>query len=159
MSTPAQVRDAIKTKIASVANVGNVYDYLRFSDNKGEIKNIFYNTTEKRVLAWMINRAGFQRRELSLGEYQRLDRWSIIGFMGLDDVAVTGNLFDALVENVSQSFISDPTLGGVITHIADGESSRSPYGLQCESIEPVMMAGWLCHRATCSLITDTTELV
>ena len=157
MGTPAQVRAAIKTKIESVANVGFVYDYERYTDNSGKIKELFYHGTEKRVLAWMIRRTSFQRREFFTGEVMRLDRWVITGFMGVDDADESGNLFDALVESISQAFVADPTLGGVVDHIGDTQNRSAAYGLSADAIDPVMFAGILCHRATCSLITDSTE--
>ena len=154
MGTVTQVRDAIAAKISAVPNVGVVHKYERFSKSSDTLKALYYDSSLKRIQAWTVRRKASQKRDIETGLLSRVDRWQVSFFMGMNDADQTGILFDDLLQTVVDAFDDDPTLGGVTDIIRD---NRGPYGLQVDDIEPVVFAGLLCHRASLTLMTDTTE--
>jgi hypothetical protein len=157
MATLAQIRAAIKATLQGVAGVGQVHEYERYATREKEMRELFLDAGSGRLLGWVFYRERTSEQELDIGEVRRLHTWRLYGFMGLDDASQTGLLFDDLVELVAGAFRADPTLGGLVLATKDLNQSRGAMGLQVERIEPVMFGGVLCHRATLSLLTETTE--
>lgn len=157
MATLAEIRAAIKATLLGVAGISNVHDYERYAKRQNEFSALFLDAGSNRVIGWTFHRERTSEQELDIGEVRRLHTWRIYGYMGLDDGSQTGLLFDDQVESVAAAFRVDPTLGGLVLATKDMNQSRGAMGLQVERIEPVMFGGVLCHRATCSLLTETTE--
>ena len=159
MATAALVRAAIKAKLLTVANIGQVHGFERYAKTEKAMRDFYYDVAQTRIIGWNISRVRFARTELDVGELRRVDFWRITGFMGLEDADSTELLMDSLVEDIATAFKSDPTLGGNVDMILDGGNPRNGYGIQADDMGPVMFAGHLCHRARLSLVTDTTETI
>lgn len=157
MATVAQIRAAIKAKLAAVTGIGQVHDYERFAKTEREFQDLYKDATSGRVKGWNFYRAATAERDLDVGEVRRLHEWRITGFMGLDDLDASGKLLDDLVELIATAFRTDRTLGGLTIDIKDMDNEFGPSGVQVDGIEPVMFAGVLCHRAQLTLVTETTE--
>lgn len=156
MATVAQIRAAILAKLQGVTGIGKVYDYERFAKTEKEFQTL-YKDTDNRIRGWNFFRFATDERDLDIGEVRRLHSWRITGFLSLDDVDASGKLFDDLVELIATAFRTDRTLGGLVIDIKDMDQEAGAAGIQVNSIEPVMFAGVLCHRAQLMLITETTE--
>ncbi len=157
MASLAQIRAAIKTTLQGVAGIGKVHDYERYATREKELRELFLDAGSSRLLGFVFYRERTTEQELDIGEVRRLHTWRLYGFMGLDDASQSGLLFDDLVELAATAFRADPTLGGLVLATKDLNQNRGAMGLQVERIEPVMFGGVLCHRATLSLLTETTE--
>jgi len=157
MSTEAEIRAAILAKLQGVNGIGQVHDYERYGKRDSDMYALYKDDAKGRLLGWNFYRESTAELEQDIGEVRRLFTWRINGFMSLDDADATGNLFQALIEDIASAFRADPTLGGVIDDNKDMSQEFGPVGLQVDAIEPVMFAGVLCHRARLRLITETTE--
>lgn len=157
MSTVAQIRAAIKTKLAAVASIGQVHDYERYSGRDADFKTLYKDNASGRIKGWNFFREATRELDLDNGSVRRLHTWRITGFMSIDDVDATGKTFDDLVDAVATAFRTDRTLGGKVDDIKDMNQEDGESGIQVDSIEPVMFAGVLCHRARLRLVTDGTE--
>ncbi len=157
MSTVAQIREAIRVKIAAVANVGKVHDYERFSKAEKNFQDLYKDTADNRIRGWNFYREATSERDLDNGSVRRVHTWRITGFLSLDDADSTGKSFDVLVEAIATAFRTDRTLGGLVDDIKDMSQEDGPSGVQVDSVEPVIFAGVLCHRARMRLLTETTE--
>jgi hypothetical protein len=157
MATVAQIRAAILAKLQAVANIGKVHDYERFAAREADMQALYKDATDGRIRGWNFYRTATAERDLDLGEVRRLHEWRFSGFLSLDDADATGKSFDDLVEAIATAFRTDRTLGGLVIDVKDMDNETGPSGIQIESIEPVMFAGVLCHRAQLSLVTETTE--
>lgn len=147
MPTIAQVREAIRAKLAGVAGIGVVNDYERYAVSISEFKAFFVAAGQ--VKGWLIRRAATQETSPALGRYVVTHRWQLRGYMALDDSAGTEKTFDTLVEAVRDAFRADETLGSVVAAtVIDGEA-----GIQVEDSGPVMLAGVLCHGVRLKLST------
>lgn len=160
MATVAQIRAAIKAKLAAVAGVGKVHDYERFGARDADFQTLYkyeVATGVYRILGWNFYRESTRELDLNNGEVRLLHAWRITGYMGFDDADASGKLFDDLIETIRSAFRTDRTLGGLVDDIKDMSQEEGPAGVQVEAIEPVMFTGVLCHRARLSLLTETTE--
>lgn len=157
MATVAQIRAAIKAKLAAVNGIGQVHDYERFAKTEKEFQDLYKDVTDNRIRGWNFYRTSTAERDLDLGEVRRLHTWRVSGYMSLDDLDASGKLFDDLIELIVIAFRTDRTLGGLVIDSKDMESEFGASGVQVEAIEPVMFAGVLCHRAQLALLTETTE--
>lgn len=149
MATQQQIRDAIKAKIITVANVGTVHTYERYAANLATLKALYLTGT--RLLGWHIRLQRTQRSSEMRGRVAIVHTWLVRGFMSMDDADTTELTFDALVEALQNAFAADETLGGVVSQsvLEDG----SVAGLQRDDSGPVMFCGVLCHSAKLRLPT------
>ncbi|NOY63589.1 MAG: hypothetical protein GXP10_10665 [Gammaproteobacteria bacterium] len=159
MSTVAQIRAAIKGVLQSVTGVGPVHDYERYAQDHAGMKALYFDAVSQRINGWFFYRTSSQRLDLDIGEVRALHTWQLTALMGLDDADQSGILFDDSIEAAVNAFRADPTLGGVVLATKDLERAGGPIGLQVTTIEPVMFANVLCHRAVCQLTTEVTETV
>lgn len=157
MATLAQIRAAIKAKLAGVANIGVVHDYERFAARENDFQALYKDVPSGRLLGWNFSRASTAELDLNNREVRRIHSWSIRGLMSMDDADASEKLFDTLVESVATAFRADPTLGGLCDANKNLDQDFGPSGIQIDATEPVMFAGILCHRARLTLITETTE--
>lgn len=157
MASPSEISAAIKSTFESVAGIGRVHDFERFATRESELKELLFDETTQRIFGWMFFRERSVELDLDLGAVRVQTTWRARAFMGWDDGDSTGLLFDAHLEAAVAAFRADPTLGGLVDALKDLDQSGGQIGLQIERIEPVMYAGMLCHRATCSLLTETTQ--
>lgn len=157
MSTVAQIREAIRTKLAAVANVGPVHDFERFARTEKEFQDLYKDGASGRIKGWNFYREATAERDLDSGSVRRVHTWRITGFMSLDDADTTGKTFDDLVDAIATAFRTDRTLGGLVDDIKNMSEEDGPSGIQVDAIEPVTFAGVLCHRARLRIMTETTE--
>lgn len=155
MSDLVTIRAAIKARLELIPNIGVVHDYERFANRKSEFKAIFESNNE--MLGWFFFRERTAELDGDTGEVRRLHYWRFFGFNALNDAAGTAKTFQALTEAIAAAFRSDPTMGGVIDDNKDMEQVFGAVGIQIDSIENVMFADVLCHRAQLSLVTETRE--
>lgn len=157
MATVAQIREAIRVKLAGLSGIGKVHDYERFAADETAFQALYYDTASGRIKGWNFYREATPESDLNNGEVRRIHAWRITGVMGLDDADATGKLFDDLVDLIATAFRTDRTLGGLVLDVKDLDQEYGASGIQVEAIEPVMFAGVLCHRAKLKLVTETTE--
>lgn len=157
-ATTAAVRGAIVARLGSVAGIGVVHAYERYAKTDAAFK-AFYLTEipagTKVLRGWFVSRLGQRRRALRVGRAERIDRWKLVGLLGLIDDHQSELTASDLADAVVAAFAADPTLGGLVNGQDDGEDLT--LGPQIEAIEPVLFAGTLCHRVTLSLITRRFE--
>lgn len=155
MSAPTQqqIRDAIKTKMLTVANVGVINTFERYAASLAAMKP-FYVSAGK-ILGWNIRLPRTQRLSPHIGRVMVVHTWRITGYMSLDDSAQSELVLDTLVEALQHAFDADETLGGVIatTNAQEG----GPSGLQRDNAGPVMFCGVLCHSVSLTLFTLHAE--
>lgn len=155
MTTPtvATIRAAIKLQLESVANIGKVNDYQRYSKNNSELQAQYVATISgsKQLRGWNIRRT--KTRETGpdvVGPKVVTHTWDIRGYMALDDSAATEKTFDDLIEAIRDAFRDYETLGGAVqTTVIDGDVA----GVQVIESVPVLFAGVLSHSARLQLMT------
>lgn len=153
MATQQQIRDAIKAKMLTVANVGLVHTYERYAPGLAALKLLY--VTAGQIRGWHIRLPRTQRSSNFEGRVAITHTWLIRGFMSLDDSAATELAFDVLVEALQNAFSADETLGGVVAQTVLEEDSIA--GLQRDDSGPVMFCGVLCHSAKLRLLTRHHE--
>ena len=154
MTLIATIRAAIVAKLGSVTGIGNIHDYERYAQAEKAFRELYQSGD--RILGWHVRRLATRTVSGMVGVGMQVSRWRIVGFMSLADSAASEKSLDDMVENVTDAFITDPTLGGAVTETCDltlGEGTKD-CGIQLENSEPVMFAGVLCHRVTLGLTTS-----
>ncbi len=148
MPTTAQIRDAIKAKMETVAGVGVVHRYERLAARVADLKSLY--VTGGQLRGWHIRRVAMSQVSPAIGRYTIDNRWQIRGFMAIDDSAETELVFDGLIDSVRDAFRADETLGGLI----EGTQAPAPtLGMQLIEHGPVMFADVLCHGARLAYAT------
>ncbi len=141
------VRAAIAAKMNTIADIGLVHTFQRYSVRQRDFRTFYEDAGT--IRGWNVHRIGFRQRPFTAGVNQIVSQWRIEGFLALDDETETEILFDAKIDEVAEAFRLDPTLGGAIETIeADNQS-----GIQLDDAGPAMFGGVLCHRARLSLPT------
>jgi hypothetical protein len=144
-------RAAIVAKLATVADIGRVNNYERYSADFEGLKAHYVAQIDgaEQLRGWYVRRTGRKQQSPALGRYVITESWLIKGFMALADEAESELVFDDLCEVVIETFRTDETLGDAVasTVMDDGTA-----GLQMDS-GPVMFAGVLCHSASLTLST------
>jgi hypothetical protein len=149
MATQQQIRDAIKAKMLTVANVGQVHTFERYAASLADLKTLYLSGGK--ILGWNIRLIRALRSSLTMGRIEHTLHWKIKGYMGLDDP--TSELaFDVLVEALQDAFTADETLGGLVGGtVLDDEGNTA--GLQRDDAGPVMFCGVLSHAVELRLLT------
>lgn len=153
MPTLAQIREAIRVKVAAVAGIGIVHDYERYAAAQSEFKALFLSAGQ--VRGWLVRHLGLREQAPYIGRTVIDHGWQIRGYMALDDSAATEKTFDNLVEAIVLAFRNDDSLGGLIATMNPEDQSFS--GVREEDSGPVMFAGVLCHSARLALTTRHYE--
>lgn len=145
MSQVSNIRDAIKTIMETVPDIGVVHTFERFAKRSSEFK-AFYQY-EDQIRGWYIRRLKTPASSGGIGLYDETYTWQIRGFMSLADEAQTERVFDELIESLVQAFRNYDTLNDTVTTSIVSNQA----GLQVERVGHVMLAGVLCHEAVLSL--------
>lgn len=154
MVTLAQIREAIRARVAAVADIGKVNDYERYADQMSALKTLYVAAISgaDQLRGWHIRRVRKVETYIDLDRWVVLNHWQIRGFMALDDSAGSEKTFDNLVEAVCDTFDTTPILVAEPNYaevILDEEAA----GVQVPESGPVMFAGVLCHSARLTLAT------
>jgi len=154
MPTLAQIREAIRARVAGIANIGKVNDYERYATHMSDLKTLYVATIAgaDQLRGWHIRRVSKRESYIDLQRWVIVNNWLIRGFMALDDSAGSEKTFDDLVEAVCDIFDTTPTLIADPNYaevVLDEESG----GVQVPESGPVMFAGVLCHAARLTLAT------
>jgi hypothetical protein len=150
VSTVADIRTAIVTRMNAVSGIGVVHAYERYAADLKTLALLYSAGAGQPIKGWFVRRALTQETGNVQGRTIERIRWRIQGVMSLDDAAASELTFDALIEGVRNAFAADETLGdAAITCInGDGESC-----IQLDDAGPVMFGGVLCHAARLGLNT------
>ncbi|XAI95671.1 hypothetical protein [Microcystis phage Mae-JY22] len=151
------IRAAIRIKLEGVSGIGRVYDYERFAKDASAFLALYKDPADGRIRGWWFDRFSTRELDRDTGTVRRVHSWRITGYLGLDDADATGRALQDLVEAIADAFRSDRTLGGTVLDIRDMTQDDAPAGVQVDSIDAVMLAGALCHRAGLRLTTETEE--
>lgn len=154
MPSLAQIREAIRVRVAGIASIGKVNDYERYTQQMSELKTLYVANIggSDQLRGWHIRRVSKSETYIDLERWVVINRWVIRGFMALDDQAASEKTFDNLVEAVCDVFDTTPTLIADPNYaevILDEEQA----GVQVPESGPVMFAGVLCHAARLTLAT------
>ncbi len=152
MSTVADIRAAIVSRLSGVTDVGVVQPYQRYAVRVDQLKPI-YTSTAYGLRGWHVRRHATQELGNVQGRTVEHIVWKLVGVMALDDAIASELTFDALIESVRNAFASDQTLGGTVDQCALPDEAGGESGLQLEACGPAMFAGVLSHVAHLRLNT------
>ena len=113
------IRSKIKTLLKAVTDIGQVYDYKRYSNEWASYKELFVK--DSRVHVWEIERLDFS--VLAHGGTGKvkdtMHNCVLRGFYGFNDQLATSKTFDTLIDSITDVFIQKPDLSGQakIVHI------------------------------------------
>lgn len=158
-TTNDPVRAAIVATLSTAApDLGRAHPYQRYSKTSADLLKLYGWTdpaTGSTVLrGWFVSLVAERYSQIRVGRRVVTTDWRLVGLMGFDDAAASELLIAALARTVVDAFRADPTLGGTVNRQSDGGDFDAPAGCQIVSIEPVMFAGVLAHRATLALTTQ-----
>lgn len=146
----------IKSKMESIADIGWVYDYERWSADWGKFLNLFkinINNTEQ-IRGWEITRIAVT--EHNRGAYFRHHKFRINGYMSLRDDIATDKTFQELIEEICITFRAANSPDEAWFYI-DGETPESS-PIQVITIEARTFGGVLCHYAEI-MLTVTERII
>jgi hypothetical protein len=154
MTTLATIRAAIAAKIATVANIGVVNDFERYTQQMSDLKTLFVANIggSEILLGWNIRRVTKRTVFVAIGRHAVYNAWRIRGFMALNDDAASEKTFDDLIEALCDAFLADDTLGAAVFSSINPQNNEA--GLQLIDSKPVLFAGVLCHHALLGLTTE-----
>lgn len=155
MPTLDQIRTAIKTKIETVANVGQVHKYERLARTPAAFAALYHFGAPPRILGWYIRRVRTREVFEDTGRWSVFHYWRIGGFMGIEDADATEQLFDMKIEEIRAAFRTDDDLAGLTFSSIDPGNREA--GIQVIDHKPVLFAGALCHHALLGLMTQHLE--
>ena len=106
------IRSKIKTKLEAISGIENVYDYHRYCNDWVTYKDLFVK--DSKVNTWEISRDNFVKTSHGGNGYvMDTDNSFIVrGFYSAYDTLATEKTFQDLVEDIIETFMNDPTLGG-----------------------------------------------
>ena len=142
----ATVLGKIKTYMLSVTNIGNVYDYVRWSKDYPAMLTLFkVSSPIAQVRFWDISRVKTPETNKVSKSNLREYTFRIRGFMSLDDSAESEKTFQSLLEDVCTVFRNKPTLDGFALN-------ASP--LQIDVVSHAMVGDVLCHMTECTITVE-----
>jgi hypothetical protein len=150
------VRTAIAATLLSVADIGAVHDYERYSHDLDTLKKLYYSPSHRQLRGWFIRRVATQEEGILPPRYLERVTWQIRGVMALDDAGGTEKKMDDLIEAIRDAFRNNRTLNSTVMK-QGALPAASPRGMQLDDFGPVMFGGVLCHGVRLSLVT-TREL-
>lgn len=159
MTTLATIRAAIKAKLLTVANIGQVHDYERFAATQTAFLALYQTgvAPNARILGWWFDLASERRIEVETGLLRVVRTWQFVGFCGLEDADATAKIIQDLAQAIVIAFCADRQLGGTVIDQRDLDANNATVGPQFEGAQLVMFAGASCHRATLRLTTENHE--
>lgn len=144
----------IKAKMESIANIGIIHDYYRWSNNPAKFAALFSFTTsgKKHIRGWEITRVQVPERKGAVKVTLRHHKFMISGYMGVNDEDATDKIFQPLVDDVCEKFRDDPG-GGAWYYMNGDEPGNSP--CQVQAIDVRIFGNVLCHHA--DILLSVTE--
>ncbi len=147
----ATVRALMLARIIATVPAGTpVYDYTRHVTDEATINSLLKDTGGA-LHFWFFSLSAETPCEvlrLITGDSRLRLRWSLHGYMALDDSAATEKTFDAEAARVADAFEADKKLltAGAPNTIDSGPAQREAGG-------HVMIVSRLCHYARMSFLT------
>jgi hypothetical protein len=147
----AAIRTAIVTRMLTVADIGVVHPYERYSTDLAKLKALYgYNGA---IRGWFVRRPRTTETANVLGRTVEQIRWRLQGYMAFNDAAASEITFDGLIEGLRDVFAADQTIGGVVDQCTDPSNPDGESCIQLDDAGPVMFGGVLCHAARLGLTT------
>lgn len=159
----ATIRTAVYNAVNGVTDIGKVYDFEKWSASWDEFLDQFKTTIGgvDQVRGWMVAYRGYANppEMIAAGPpgaasflTTRPHRFSITGFMGLNDDDATEKTFAALVESVVAALDADSTLHDTNTYMECAPAS-------IDTFETLMMAGLLTNYVEIGIVvTEAAEI-
>lgn len=148
---------AIKAQIETVPDRGPVHDYLRYAKDNGAFAALFKNVATSRLNGWIVYREATRTVDYDTGLVRRIDAWRKYGYMAFDDADASAKLLQQQLELIRTAFLGNRTLGGLVIDSKDLLEKNGKIGWQIERVEPWVLAGVLCMRSQCLLLTESEE--
>ncbi|GJM12791.1 MAG: hypothetical protein DHS20C12_11940 [Pseudohongiella sp.] len=153
MSNFTDVRNAIKAKIESVADVGTIQPRERFSKNNKELK-AFYTTEigdtgEYKLIGGFLRRVTYAGQSANDIYFTRKQAWEFHYLLGWDDENNSEEEFNEKIDAIAEAFETDTTLGNVTATV----SSDGTPPLDLVQSGPAMFGGVLVHYAVMKINT------
>jgi len=106
-----EILEYVRLSIESL-NIGNVYDYMRWSTNWSSFLSLF--KYGKKISGWMVTRTKTLEEPESYPYHKREYTFKIYGFHSLKDDEMSEKTFQGMIESICDKFRGDPTLGGKV---------------------------------------------
>ena len=145
------IRAAIVAQMAEVIDPagGIVHNRERYVKDVSRLKKLYVTQGTDNDDSTLTLHGWFVRHSARLPDARHVtDHWLIQGYMGFSDENSSELSFDDTIDALVSAFSTQPLTDDVLTVIAS-----EGYGLQIESIQPVLFAGVLCHQAAGRLAT------
>lgn len=154
MSKFTDIRDYVRDRISTIADIGQVHDYERYASLANEMQALYTVAigSGKQLRGWYVRRRSRQQAKVNM-QFLVDTTWEIRGIMALNDAAASEKVMQDQIELMVHLFNADPNLGGKVNSMKDGES----YGLQLTDFGPVSFAGVTCHMAVIRFKTQHYE--
>lgn len=137
------IANDIKTQFEGISGTGIIHDYERQSKDMASFIALFKDSTGK-ICGWEITRRAVL--EHTSGAVFRHHKMVARGYMGLQDAAATGKVFQDLCDTICDRFRTAAEPAGANWQYRNGdEPHKTP--AQVELIEDRMFGGILCHHA------------
>lgn len=140
----AAIRAAIVAKLQTVADIGRVHGYERYSATDKTFRELY--VTGDTLSGWHVRRVA---RKEDAAYNQATTTWELRGIRALVDAEASELAFDAVIDGICAAWRDDPTLDGAVLY-PRGEEAVVP---ELVDAGPVLFAGVLCHSARLRLIT------
>jgi len=145
----------IKAKLTEITDIGIVHDYERWIVDAKKFLDEFKDQTSGRILGWEITRKSVSEHQA--GAFFGHNLMAVHGYMGLNDAAATGKLFQVVVNKVRAKFRkAEPADPNAPWDYRDGDNPQnSP--VQVPLIDERMFGNNLCHHAEIHIsVTERT---
>lgn len=143
------IKEQVKTILAAVDEVGNVFDYLIFTTALVELKQMFSFTpkgeAKTHIRGWTITRASTEEEWLGTDMNSRIYEFTIRGYMSFAEAGGTEQVWQNLVESVSTAFRPKFDLN---------DSASITFAMQVDEVGHTEFAGVICHYAEFTLRVD-----
>lgn len=141
------IRDQIKTILATVDGVGVIHDYERWAADWGKFLELYKNTDGK-INGWTITRTKTDEDCNTASHVTRIHHCTIRGVYGLKDEDASELIFQALIESICAAFRAKYRLNDIA-------ANTEP--VQVEVVENRMFGTVLCHY--CELTVTAEEIL
>lgn len=108
------VRDAAKTIVEGVANIGQVHRFQRYAKNPGDYKTLFKDGVSGRIRCAMLTRQGASARRLAHKRNEASHSLAIIVIEGVNDAEESESTFRTRLEGVRQALDRSETSAGAL---------------------------------------------
>ena len=160
MTTPtiATVRAAIKTRFESIADIGQVHDYERYTKLASALSQLYVAEIdgEDQLRGLHFRRVSTRETYQALNRWQIYHKWQARYFMALADDNASERTFDTVIEAIRDDFRLNPEIVGGLRK-CDIVNDEDEGGVQVSESQPVLFAGVLCHSARLTFTTRQLE--